>query len=912
MAKEQTTTAGGVGLPKGTRIGKYEVLERIGMGGQAIVYKAYDPLLGRHVAIKQISANLAAEERFLERFRKEAQILAKLGSEQESIVTIHDLIEEERGLFIVMEYLEGNSLEAVLQDTNGPSQPKAVLQIIWRLAAALHAVHKAGIIHRDLKPSNIIICEGLRAKITDFGVAATMSGDASMPLGTTKYMAPELYEDLSKVDGRADLYSLGIIAYELLAGRPKFNEIFADIVRDKHGEQLRWMKWHGNQLVDAPTLEEICPTTPPALSDIVRKMMAKDPAKRFGCMEELGRAIKTAFSPRAKGTRPPAARRRRVARPVAAGAGALTAGDSGPHLVPRDEGDELDVAPTGAATAPLPSTRTARKVLLYFVMPVVVLLLLGAAAGGIYNIVRQRTLVHQTTVMAETAYKAATTDLKDALRDYGKEKFASAARNYQKVMGRYPDTTPAVMARAMLPICQAYAAMAEQDWEKAQLNENAATEAIKDIDRARGDLRQWLGIARDYVRGFRAYRIATRTLREKLALAEQAFANRQWDEARLIVRRDLRDIEAGLTVAQRDEVKAFLTKVDLTEFREVLAAAIQKADGFVQQNKFAEAEEAYVHAQDVLEGDEAAVLPAEEAKQAAQSIAAKLGQLTSSRTLSDALQAVEKATASGDKRASILAYQGLYRIKPDDAVKEKILSLRAEAALDEGRRVEAAGQFDQARKLYEQSIKFKDTKEAQDAIARLDSMDKHAAMVSAGDGYFAAAKWAEALAEYQKAAQLKVTDSLQAKMVECDFRIKLATADQARSEKNYAEAAKLYQAAQLRKPASAALIQARLAAMMADQNYEKLMEQGRDALKREQWAKARDFFQQAQKIRNIGEVKDAINETRYQENMAQGKEAMDRGDYNGALGYFKLAKGFKDTEEIRERIDTAEKKLKGG
>ncbi|MGB2820189.1 MAG: serine/threonine-protein kinase, partial [Phycisphaerae bacterium] len=307
---EERTAQVRVGLPKGAKVGKYEIVERLGMGGQAIVYKAHDPLLDRFVAMKQISSHLAGDEKFLERFRKEAQILAKLGNEQESIVTIHELIEEERGLFIVMEYLAGHSLEAVLNDTNGPSESKATLQIIWRLAGALHAVHAAGIIHRDLKPSNIIVGEGLRAKITDFGVAASITGQTSMVLGTTKYMAPELFEGNRVVDGRADEYSLGFIVYEMLAGRPKFNEIFADVVRDKHSEALRWMKWHGNMSVHAPELTEVSPGVPQALSLIVAKMMQKDPEKRFENMEQLGRAIKMAFSPRGKGAARKVVRRR--------------------------------------------------------------------------------------------------------------------------------------------------------------------------------------------------------------------------------------------------------------------------------------------------------------------------------------------------------------------------------------------------------------------------------------------------------------------------------------------------------------------------------------------------------------------------------------------------------------------------
>ena len=207
-----------VGFPAGTRIGKYEITERLGIGGQAIVYKAYDAMLDRHVAIKQISSHLAEDPEFLERFRKECRF-SRLATSQPALVTIHEVIQEERGLFIVMEFVPGNTLETVLTNNPGPVEPKAVLQILWRLAAGLHAVHSAGIIHRDIKPGNIIVGDGLKVKIADFGVAAVSGGQTSMVLGTTKYTAPELYGG-QPVDALLDMYSLGFIAYEMLLGGP--------------------------------------------------------------------------------------------------------------------------------------------------------------------------------------------------------------------------------------------------------------------------------------------------------------------------------------------------------------------------------------------------------------------------------------------------------------------------------------------------------------------------------------------------------------------------------------------------------------------------------------------------------------------------------------------------------------------
>ncbi len=247
-----------IGLQIGAKVGKYEIRQKLGLGGQGIVYKGYDPTLDRYVAIKQISSHLAEDSKFIERFRKEARILARLGTSDSSITAIHELVIQPNGLFIVMEYVDGKSLEELMQESPASMDANLVLQVLWRVSAGLHAAHLGGIIHRDIKPGNIIVSNTGNIKIADFGVAATTTGQTSMLLGTTKYMAPEIFEG-PKIDGRADMYSLGFIAYEMLTGREKFNEIFADIIRDKHTQGLRWMKWHGNPKVTPPPIGQINP-----------------------------------------------------------------------------------------------------------------------------------------------------------------------------------------------------------------------------------------------------------------------------------------------------------------------------------------------------------------------------------------------------------------------------------------------------------------------------------------------------------------------------------------------------------------------------------------------------------------------------------------------------------------------------
>ncbi|MHC4718318.1 MAG: serine/threonine-protein kinase, partial [Planctomycetota bacterium] len=311
-------------LPIGSKLGKYELLERLGAGGESIVYRAHDPFLDRHVAIKQIAPHLAGDQTYSERFREIARRLARLRCEE--VIVIHELIEDERGVFVVMEFVRGHTIASTLANQDEPVEPRAVLQILWRVAAGLAEVHKAGIVHRDIKPGNIIIGEGLRVKITDFGVAAPAGVPASVRWGTARYMAPDLMSGV-QVDARADIYSLGMVVYEMLAGRKRFNETFADIVRDTSPqvERDRWMKWHLDAGKAAPPLHEINPAVPEALSRIVAKMLAKDPEDRFRNVEELGREIRANFSPRAHRPAPRGERKQRLSIGAAAAADAEAA-----------------------------------------------------------------------------------------------------------------------------------------------------------------------------------------------------------------------------------------------------------------------------------------------------------------------------------------------------------------------------------------------------------------------------------------------------------------------------------------------------------------------------------------------------------------------------------------------------------
>ena len=661
MTAESTNQAN-VGFPVGTKIGKYEVRERLGIGGQAIVYKCYDELLDRYVAVKQISTHLAEDPKFLERFRREAQILARLGAEQPAIVTIHELVQDERGLFLVMEFIEGHTLETILRDSDGPIESKAVLQILWRLAAGLHAVHSAGIIHRDIKPGNIIICEGLRPKITDFGVAVSATGQTSMVLGTTKYMAPELFAG-ETVDGRADMYSLGFITYEMLIGRAKFNEIFADVVRDKHSETLRWMKWHGNESVTAPAVKEVNPDVPEALSDIVEKMMAKNPDERFENMEALGRAIKENFSP-SGGRRRRMSGAEKLARMGRRAAAEMAASMSG---VEGDEADELEVS-EGPETVPLPKGPMSRRMRLA---------LIGVAAGIVLAIVSVGIGIGLIARGREEARRELAAKMYEAAMVYYKaEDHAKALATFDELRAKYRGTVPSAQASVMQHLCRAHIAVKEGDWDAAGREEQEARAQIRIVQEKRGEeLDQWTRDRRDEVDAFSRYRTSTQTFRVAMTKARAAMEDGRFDDARGILAGEVGKSTVTLTDAQNREYTAFLGEVELAQTRSEISGLVAQGDDLAGKGRHAEASVVYQEALDGLKGEKGNILPKEERDKLIAELENKVKGAGEDQRFAATLQAYQDAKKKSDKGAMRKYLSQLLRFRSRDAVSYTHLTL---------------------------------------------------------------------------------------------------------------------------------------------------------------------------------------------------------------------------------------------
>jgi serine/threonine protein kinase len=208
----------------GTMLGPYQLREPLGRGGMATVYRANQLTVGRDVAVKVLSPDLADEPEFISRFEHEARVVA--GLQHPNIVAIHDFGRVGPLTYLVMRLMEGGSLDRELR--RGPLPNERVIQIAGQIAAALDYAHGRGIVHRDLKPTNVLLDAAGNASLTDFGIAKLVTGGpvtgltaAGTVMGTPTYMAPEQWRS-EPVDARTDVYALGVLIYQMLTGRVPF------------------------------------------------------------------------------------------------------------------------------------------------------------------------------------------------------------------------------------------------------------------------------------------------------------------------------------------------------------------------------------------------------------------------------------------------------------------------------------------------------------------------------------------------------------------------------------------------------------------------------------------------------------------------------------------------------------------
>jgi serine/threonine protein kinase len=259
---------------------RYQLLERLGSGGMADVFRARDLMLDRYVAIKVLRKDYTANPGFQERFRQEARAAANLS--HPNIVTVHDFGIADEQIYIVMEFIPGTDLKSLLRK-RGRFTVEEAIPLIVQACAGIGYAHRAGLVHCDVKPHNMLVTPDLRLKVTDFGIARALSTihpdeRSEVVWGSPQYFSPEQAAG-DAPSPASDVYSLGVVLYEMLSGMPPFTAPTAEELARLHIE------------ADPIPINEYVPDVPDTLEEIVMKVLSKEPSARYRTADQLGRVL---------------------------------------------------------------------------------------------------------------------------------------------------------------------------------------------------------------------------------------------------------------------------------------------------------------------------------------------------------------------------------------------------------------------------------------------------------------------------------------------------------------------------------------------------------------------------------------------------------------------------------------------
>ncbi len=333
--------------------GRYRLDQLIARGGMATVWLSRDELLGRRVAVKTLHPELAHDDALRGRFRQEA--VAAAGLSHPNIVATYDTGEDDGIAFIVMELVEGESLRQLL-DRRRVLDPPEACSIAHQVAAALDHAHRMGIVHRDIKPANVLVPREGAVKVTDFGIAKAAGGGdftrTGTVVGTARYLSPEQVQGQT-ADARTDVYALGLVLYEMLAGRPAYSgdtEMATAIAR---------------LTGPPPPLELTRPGIPPAIAGVVEQALQPDPAHRIPSAAAFDQALHRAVgglapTPRT-GPLPTPAPAPTAARPPSTGSGTGTRAREPPGRPPPAEPRGSSATPVGSSCSSSSSPRSASR-----------------------------------------------------------------------------------------------------------------------------------------------------------------------------------------------------------------------------------------------------------------------------------------------------------------------------------------------------------------------------------------------------------------------------------------------------------------------------------------------------------------------------------------------------------------------
>ena len=846
---EHWTQPDAVKLNPGDQVGKFKLVRRIARGGAADVWQGHDDLLDQPVAIKHliVTDDHDAAQAMRERFAAEAELQKKVSSDAKYLVRLIDVIDEPRGLFLISEFVKGNSLEQLLERRSGPVESDKVVDVLLATGKALQAIHNAGVLHRDLKPSNILLPQGGGLKVGDFGLATLMQDQDLLTVGSVRYMAPELFGG-GPVDGRADVYSLGMIGYELAAGREKFNEAFKLVLRDQRNQPMRWMKWHTNLRAAPAAMSSLNPELPESLCDLIGRMMEKDPVQRIASADQLVETIHRHFH--------------------ASGSATGDAADSEP--VAADAGPAVD---TTAPTAPLPKARR----LPWLITAAAVVLVLAVVAP----LARSKFVRAQ---QQDRDHDQAIQQFNDARALFQDGQYEDALGKFKKLTGSLPrdqDFTAQAQhkCRAYILLCQARADYAAGRYD-------AALEKIIEAD----DLGA-IGQDREMIIEFRRRVVADRAFEEIVTQIESAIDQGNVNEARRLLREQNQHVHT-LTKRHGQTLDDLGARVEALVARRTVDKAHDAATSLIAQKKHAQA---------------AQLLEYELQRQPSDRLEKLLADVRLKQKVALLLRRANRDIGSGRLIIALNHLTEAQTAQPDEKLADRIRNLKGRIAYEQGQALEQDGDDDAARDAYLQAAGF-GYPMADSALRRLKVADKIDAIIRAGKAALAAGEFEAAIEHYGNAIKLGGGEDIEARLRSARIQLAVDKARKAAAAGDIDAARSHYQSALNLDDANA---EARRELEQVDlrEQYLRLMAKGDAERKKGRFGAATRIYRKAQQKLNTDEIEKRLDDNAYEQLLAQARYYIQIDSWTAARAKLMSAVKIHDSQEARQLLNEVNRKL---
>jgi tetratricopeptide (TPR) repeat protein len=832
-------------LKPGDTLSQFQVMQQLGSGGSSVVWQGYDSLLDRYVAIKQLLVSPEREEAFHTRFRQEVAMLKQLGEQEPRLVKLIEAIDDHRGAFIITEYVDGPSLEQLLASSGQPSAIRGAMRILYALSQALMTLHQQGVIHRDLKPTNLLLPRSGGLKICDLGLATLIAEQEALTLGSARYMAPELFRG-EQADGRADLYAVGMILYEMLAGRSQFEKTFKTLVRDPRNQAMRWMKWHTNNRLTAPALNSLNPQVPQRLSDLIGRMMEKDPAKRLSSAEELNQVIERHFNKQS-----------------AASGAAVTPGAS-----PTDTAEETPIAQHSGDTAPLPKRRAwpwAVGGITAGIVAVAFGAWLAVSASGPDSRAQAIAEARQLIDTAQSAY----TD----------GQFAKAQRQFQQAVDQLPkahNLRPEAEAGLLSAQVRVHVAADEFDQARDQLSalESRDITSARRLQRLRDELEQ----AETFTRSM-----------------DQIESHLQAGELEQAQRKLQRWTGLNLPEAEQSRFESLRVAVAGRMRQRRVASILEAVNRQVERGDRAAAIERLTEAQDRYESPK---------------LRQRLEQLQTQKAFESLRQRAERARTAGEPAKAIDYLKQALELQEDEAVRRQLRMLQARQAIQRGQRMEQAENLAAARQAFNRALGFApaDTPEktrAETALNAIERTTERQTLVQLGEQAMREENYDVAIRQFQRAIDLDPGDQdaeLRQQLTAAKAGQLVAQGERALHAGDYDKAKSLFeQAKELN--TSAAGTEAGLKRVNKHLTYQEHLMAGDKLRDRARYAQAKLEYRKARQALATEQINQRLNDVEYELLLAQAQSYIAAEQWQSAAALLRTAQKRRDSQMVRQLLD---------